>query len=97
MRQITSEEAIKIRDSGIWQDWSHKERAAFQLHQNKPAMPFDIFHEAVTKALGRDVYTHEFAMDRQGLIAELNGKRQAPTMEDIINLIPPEQRMVIEL
>lgn len=89
-RQLTEEEAIAIADSGHWNDWSDEEIARFQLHQDRLAIPFNRFHEAVTKALGRDVWTHEFAF-RQRLIDELNGLRQSPTLSEVIDLIPAEK------
>jgi len=50
-------------------------------------MPFDVFHEAVEKSLGRPVYTHEFAHPEL-LMEGLIGQRKAPTFQDIVNLIP---------
>jgi hypothetical protein len=58
-------------------------------------MPFSIFHEAITKALGRPVFTHEFGLNREGLIKELFRGAPAPTLEEIINLIPEEKRIII--
>ena len=34
---------------------------AFQLYEERLCMPFPLFHKAVEEALGRPVYTHEFA------------------------------------
>lgn len=73
-----------------------RERAEFQLEQDLLCMPFDVLHEAMTKALGRAVYTHEFAY-RDELRKELLGEKSAPSLEDILNLIPAEKRIVIEL
>ncbi len=33
-------------------------------------VPFNIFHEGIEKLLGRDVYTHEFGMNTEGLKRE---------------------------
>ena len=43
-----------------------------------------VFHEAVEKALGRPVYTHEFGTNWEGLRAELAGEKEAPTLEEIL-------------
>jgi hypothetical protein len=60
-------------------------------------MPFDVFHEAVEKTLGRPVWTHEFGLNFDGLKAELLGEKPASTMEEIINLIPEDKRVVISV
>ena len=95
MRQITKEEAIFIHEKRLWEDWSYGQRAKFQLYQERLAMPFDVFHEAITKMLKRDVYTHEFAMNRQGLIDEVNGIAGAPTFDEIVAMIPPEKKVIV--
>ena len=38
-----------------------EEIVAFQLYEERLCMPFPLFHKAVEEALGRPVYTHEFA------------------------------------
>jgi hypothetical protein len=94
--QLTREQAIAFGDSGAWESLSFEERARFQLGQECLCMPFDIFHEAITKALDRPVYTHEFAMPEL-LMVELNGDAPAPTFEQILGQIPVEKRIVIDL
>lgn len=91
---MTSEEAIKLAESEFWKELSFYDRAKFQLFEDKLCMPFDVFHEAISKALGRDVWIHEFAF-RDQLIAEFLGDKPAPTMDDIINLIPKDKRVVV--
>lgn len=61
MKQLTREEAIAFHESGEWQDMRPIDRARFQLEQRKLCMPFGVFHEAMEEALGRPVWTHEFA------------------------------------
>lgn len=61
------------------------------------AVPFAVFHEAVEKSLGRPVYTHEFGMNYDGICAEFLGEKEAPTLEEIINLIPEEKRIIVDL
>lgn len=58
-------------------------------------VPFDIFHEAIEKTLGRPVFTHEFGLNREGLKKELFGEKESPTLEDVINLIPEEKLILI--
>jgi len=91
---MTKQEAIALYDSGFWKGMDFKARAEFQLYEDKLCMPFDVFHEAVEKALGRSVWTHEFATS-DALRAELRGDRRAPTMEEIIDLIPADKRICL--
>lgn len=94
MEQLTKEQAIAFYDSGIWKAWSEHEIAEFQLYQNRICVPFDTFHRCITVALNRPVYTHEF-MNVRDLRAELLGNKEAPTLADILNLIPEDKRIII--
>lgn len=58
-------------------------------------MPFQVFHEAIEKALGRPVFTHEFGLNREGLQKEFLGEIDPPTFEECINLIPKEKRLIV--
>ncbi len=58
-------------------------------------MPFDVFHEAVEQALGHAVFTHEFGLDLERLQAELLGNAPAPTLDEILNLIPADKRVLV--
>jgi len=93
---MTKEQAVALADSKFWEDMSYRERATFQLFEERLCMPFDIFHEAVEKTLGRPVWTHEFASSKQ-LQAELIGEKAAPSFEEIINLIPKEKRILVAI
>jgi hypothetical protein len=92
--ELSQEEAIAFHDHGCWQDMTLLERAKFQLWQRRLCMPFDKFHEAVEHALGRPVFTHEFAY-RDLLRKELMGERWQPSLEEIIELIPAHKRMIV--
>jgi len=92
---VTKEQAIKLAESRFWEKMSYEQIAKFQLFQRKLCMPFEVFHEAVEKALGRPVYTHEFGLNLKGLQKEVMGKQEAPTLEEIINLIPEDKRIII--
>jgi len=92
---LTKEQALKLAESKFWEGMSYRERAEFQLTEDLLCMPFDVFHEAVSKALGRSVWTHEFAFSMEDLKKELFGDREAPSLEDIVNLIPAEKRIIV--
>lgn len=59
---ITREQAVKFSESGWWEGKTVCEITALQLYESRLCMPeFQMFHEAVEVALGRPVFTHEFA------------------------------------
>lgn len=92
---LTKKQAIALAKTDWWKPLSHRDRAMFQMFEPLLCMPFDVFHEAVEKALGRPVWTHEFGLNADGLRRELLGEQAAPTMDEIIGLIPAEKRLVI--
>ena len=94
-RQFTKEQAIEFANDNKWESMSCEEKAIFQLLQNKLCMPFDIFHEAIEKALKRPVYTHEFGLNRFGLIDELIGNIDSPSLAEIIAMLPEGKTMVV--
>lgn len=93
---IGKEMAISLFESGWWKERPAKEVATFQMFTVELSMPFTEFHRALEEALGRPVWTHELGLNADGIRAELLGERPAPTMEEIIGLIPVEKRIVIE-
>jgi hypothetical protein len=95
MKELTSECAIELHDSGIWRTWSHRQIAEFQMSQQYLCVPFSVFHEAVEKTLGRPVWTHEFGVNYAGLKAELFDGADPPTMQEIMEQIPEEKRIVV--
>jgi len=95
MKQFTKDQAIAFAKDGLWKELSYRQRATFQTEQNLLCMPFDIYHEAMEKTLGRSVFTNELGLNRDGLRAELNGDVEAPTLEEILNMIPEEKRVII--
>lgn len=92
--QLTTEEAIEFGESNIWKDWSAEQIVRFQLFQKKLALPFSKFHEAIEEVFKRPVFTHEFGASGT-LKKEYLGAKDAPTMEEIINLIPADKRIII--
>ena len=95
MRQITQKEAIKIYNSKVWKKWSDFKKVKVQLFQNSLLMDFSEFHRAVEKILDRPVYTHEFGLNRTGLIQEFLGIKKAPTFNEILDLIPNYLKTII--
>lgn len=94
---IGKESAIALSKSGWWKGLPPRDVATFQMFTDELSMPFGDFHEALEKTLGRPVFTHELAMNYDGLCDELLGKVPAPSMADILNLIPEDKRIVITI
>ena len=92
---MTKEEAGQLYKSKFWEDMIYEEQAKFQMFEPLLCMPFDVFHEAVEKTLKRPVYTHEFGLNWKGLQKELMGESSSPTMEEILNLIPANKRIIV--
>ena len=97
MRQLTKEQALSFAENKLYEEMSYRQRAEFQIEQERLCMPFDVFHEAIEKALGRPVYTHEFGLNREGLMKELRGEKEPPTFEEIIGMFPKEKLILIQL
>lgn len=87
---MTTQEAVNLYESNFWETMSFRDRAMFQLFEEKLCMPFGVFHEAVEKALGRPVYTHEFGLDVEGLRSELLG-RETPAFDGIYSQSDPSR------
>lgn len=94
VKQLTKEQAIKAAQSEIWKDMTDQQIVQFQLFQSRLCMPFGEFHRAISAVLNRAVYTHEFG-DSDALKAEFLGEKEPPTLEEIINMIPAEKRILI--
>lgn len=95
-KEIGKDVAIALYNSGWWIERPAKEVALFQLSVAELSLPFDEFHRCVEEALGRPVWTHEFAT-KDALIAEMLGNKLPPTMEEIVSLIPPDKRILLEV
>lgn len=95
MRQLSRDEAIAFHDSEKWKTWTHEQIATFQMNQECLCIPFGVFHEAIEKALGRPVWTHELGLNHEGLKLELEGKVPSPTMEQIMGLLPADKAILI--
>jgi hypothetical protein len=92
---IGKEKAIQLYNTNWWEGLSYREIAEFQLFTTELCCPFDVFHEAVEKSLGRPVFTHEFGLNYQGICEEFLGEKESPTIDEILNMIPQEKLIVI--
>lgn len=88
--QLTKEQALSLYESKFLEGMIERESALFQLCAYTLCMPLDVFHSAIEKALGREVYSHEFK-DFESLREELLGNQSPPTQQEILNLIPPSK------
>lgn len=95
MKQLTKEQAIAFGENKLYEGMTSRQIAEFQLEQEKLCMPFDVFHKALEETLGRPVYTHELALNCEGLRKEIRGESPALTFDEIINLIPKEKLLII--
>ena len=92
---MTKEQAVELYDSKFWKKMTHRDRAVFQMNEPRLCMPFEVFQEAIEKALGRPVFTHEFGLNYNGLLKELMNGAPAPSFAEIVNLIPAEKRILV--
>lgn len=95
-QQITKEQAIALYESDAWKEWTDEQIVDFQLYQSLLAVPFERFHEAVSKVLGRPVFTHEFA-DPDSLRAEHKKEREPKTFTEILSMLPADRTIVVEV
>ena len=93
--RLTKDQAIAFVHTELWRGMSYRDKAEFQLIEDRLCMPFDVFHEAITKALGQPVFTHEFGLNWEGLKEELFKGAPPPTLSDIVEMIPEEKRIVL--
>ena len=95
MEILTKDQAIDFSKKEACKYLSFRKRAELQMTQDRLCMPFDVFHEAIEKTLGRPVYTHEFGLNVDGLKNELFNGAEPPSFEDIMNLIPKNKRVIL--
>ena len=92
---IGKEKAIELYETEWWKEKSYREIAEFQLFTAELCCPFDVFHEAVEKSLGRPVFTHEFGLNYGEICKEFLGEKEPPTMNEILHMIPKEKLIVV--
>lgn len=91
---MTREQAIAVHESRVWQRMPIERAALIQLQEKLLFMPFDEFHRGVEALLGRSVWTHEFAKPAL-LLAEYRGDKEAPSIQEIIDMIPAEKLIAV--
>lgn len=91
---LTREQAVALYDTSFWESLAYVERARFQLSEKRLCMPFDIFVEAVERALGRPVKVGEFLASSR-LLAELTGERQPPNLDELLSMLPEDKRILL--
>lgn len=91
---MTENQAVALGNSGWWKDKTPRQIAMFQLFEDRLCMPFSDYHGAMEKALGRPVFTHEFASPER-LQRELLGSSLPPTFKQIIEMIPEAKRILV--
>lgn len=92
---IGKEAAIALAETKWWESKTHREIAEFQMTTVELCCPFDVLHESLEAAIGRPVFTHEFGLNWQGLVDELFNGAKPPTLEEIVNMIPEEKRVLV--
>jgi hypothetical protein len=96
IHKIGKKQAIALLEAKWWEGLPVRSIVGFQLFTDLLCMPFGDFQAAVEKALGRSVWTPEFA-SADLLRKEFLGDRPAPTLAEIIDLIPEEKRLAMIL
>jgi len=57
-------------------------------------IPVRMVHERIEELVGRPVFTHEMGLNSDGLIQEARN-RQHPSLREVVDLIPPEKRIIV--
>lgn len=94
MEQFTEQQAKDFYKSKVWKSWTLEQIVNLQLYQDRLCVPFNLFHKAIEKVLERPVWTHEFAFPDK-LRLEFEGIWAKPTLQEIMDLIPEEKRIII--
>ncbi len=91
---LTKEQSIKFCELEMYKFMSAREKAEFQVSQKMLCMPFPIYQDAMEISLGRPVMMHEFAYPEL-LKSELFGEKPAPSLSEILELIPDDKRWIL--
>ncbi len=93
---MTEKQALALIETRFWEDMSDRDIAVFQLWEDRLCMPFDVFHDAVCKTLGSQMWDLSLAMHRNGIKRLLLKKIQRKSLarEDILALIPESKRVL---
>ena len=93
--KITRETAKAMYAAQWWKDLPARDVALAQLREPRLCMDMGDFQAAIEKALGRPVWTHEL-VHPEHLIAEMEGEKDAPSMEDILAMIPADKLLIVD-
>lgn len=96
VKQFTEEEAIAFAVNKCYEGLTAKQIVEVQLFQRRICLPLNLFHKSLEIVLDRPILRHEF-INQDALIKEYLGEKERPSLEDILNLIPKENRIVAEL
>lgn len=91
---LTREQAIALYDTGFWENLAYVERARFQLSEERLCMPFEVFLEAVERALGRPVKVGELLASHR-LLAELGGDHHPLELDELLSMLPEDKRILL--
>lgn len=93
---IGRDAAVAMAETKWWEPLTPHEICNVQLFTVELCCPFDVFHGAVEAAIGRPVFTHEFSSaGYDGIVAEFLGEKDAPTFDEIMEMIPEEKRILV--
>lgn len=97
MTQLTKEQALYFHENKLYEKIKDdSERFEFQLLQERLCMPFGEFHRCAEVALGRPVFTHEFAFP-QHLKDEFYGNKPKSSFADVLALLPVDKIVIVEI
>lgn len=68
---MTEAEAVELYNSGFWKQLTYRQRAEFQINEDRLCMPFAVFKESLEECLGRTLWCGEVALNRTALRDEL--------------------------
>ena len=91
---LTRRQATALYESSFWMGLAYVERARFQLSEDRLCMPFEVFVEAVERALGRTVTVGEF-LDSKALLSEMTGEHRRLDIDELIDLLPEDKRILL--
>jgi hypothetical protein len=92
--ELTKEQAIAMAQSGWWLERTAREIVDIQLYEDRLTMDFSAFHRATEEALGRPVFSHEFARPDL-LIAELEGRSTKATFAEVMDKLPKGKPVIL--
>ena len=93
--EMTEEQAKAFHASGQWRDMTAIDRAKLQMIAERLCMPFSVFHQSISEALGRDVLSHEFGPNWDGLKKELFDGAPAPTLDEVLAMLPAGKPVIV--